>query len=315
MTYFVTGGTGFIGRHLVAGLVRFGEPVHVLFRPGSRSRLDRLIADCGSDGRLIVPVEGDLGASMLGASETSRAALRDRIKHFFHLAALYDLDADAADLERANVVGTRNALALANELGAGCFHHMSSIAVAGRFPGTFSEEMFEEAVGLEQPYFRTKHDAEALVRRGCRVPWRIYRPGMVVGDSRTGEMDKIDGPYYLFKLIQKMRRAVPQWVPLLGFEGGGLRVEVIERRQVEEMFDPALQRRPCGLAHSQQAGAQIPFDRHDQAAIRAAVRDQSVQARARAWPKQDVHRLSATHQSGDQVATDETCASRDEIGH
>src|SRR5208337_4831216 len=49
--------------------------------------------------------------------------------------------------------------------------------------------------------------------------WRIYRPGIVVGDSRTGEIDKIDGPYYFFKLIQKIRDFVPSWVPMVGLDG------------------------------------------------------------------------------------------------
>jgi nucleoside-diphosphate-sugar epimerase len=89
------------------------------------------------------------------------------------------LFASADDLELANVAGTRNALSLAAELGANCFHHMSSVAVAGRFPGTFSEDMFAEAVGLDHPYFRTKLEAEALVRAYRRVAWRIYRPGRV----------------------------------------------------------------------------------------------------------------------------------------
>ena len=101
------------------------------------------------------------------------------------------------------MLGTRNALALAHELEVGCFHHMSSIAVAGRYPGAFTEEMFEEVGDLSHPYFRTKHEAEALVRGTCRTSWRIHRPGMVVGDSNTGAVDKIDGPYYFFRLFVK----------------------------------------------------------------------------------------------------------------
>ncbi|HEY6923806.1 MAG TPA: SDR family oxidoreductase [Steroidobacteraceae bacterium] len=220
MTYFVTGGTGFIGRHVVAALASLGQPVYVLTRAESRGKLDRIISECGTEGRHVIPIEGNLNESLLGLAPEQRRPLEGKIQHFFHLAALYDLDASTADLERANVSGTRNALGLARELRAGCFHHMSSIAVAGRYPGRFSEDMFEEAVQLDHPYFRTKHDAEAVVRANQRVPWRIYRPGMVVGHSATGVMDKIDGPYYLFKLIQKMRNALPSWFPLLGFQGG-----------------------------------------------------------------------------------------------
>lgn len=220
MTYFVTGGTGFIGRHVVVALASLGRPVYVLTRPGSRAKLDRLLSECGPNRHRVLPVEGDLSQALLGLTPEWLARLKGNVRHFFHLAALYDLDASATDLELANVSGTRNALSLASELGAACFHHMSSIAVAGRFPGRFSEDMFEEAVHLDHPYFRTKHDAEALVRANSRVPWRIYRPGMVVGNSATGVMDKVDGPYYLFKLIQKMRSALPPWFPLLGFQGG-----------------------------------------------------------------------------------------------
>ncbi|MFO4987123.1 SDR family oxidoreductase, partial [Salmonella enterica subsp. enterica serovar 1,4,[5],12:i:-] len=88
--------------------------------------------------------------------------------------------------------GTQNALDLAAALKVKCFHHTSSIAAAGLYPGVFREDMFEEAEGLEDPYLRTKHESEGLVRAEKRVKWRIYRPGMVVGHSQTGVMDKID---------------------------------------------------------------------------------------------------------------------------
>lgn len=218
MAYFVTGATGFIGRHFIGEIARHGEPIHVLVR--SRAALDRLVRSVGPRSELIVPIEGDLTAPLLGVSICARESLRGKIDHFVHLAALYDLDAKTGDLECSNVSGTRHALDLALDLKAGCFHHVSSIAVAGRYPGVFTEHMFDAAGELDHPYFRTKHEAEALVRGSAALPWRIYRPGMVVGHSQSGEMDKIDGPYYLFKLIQKIRDKLPPWVPLIGFEGG-----------------------------------------------------------------------------------------------
>jgi NAD(P)-dependent dehydrogenase (short-subunit alcohol dehydrogenase family) len=220
MGYFVTGGTGFIGRHLVVELARRGEPIWILVRPGSRAKFDRLVRDCGPGGKLLMPVNGDLTEPLLGVSAPEQRAMSGRIDHFFHLGALYDLNAADADLVGANVLGTRHALDLAHQIPAARFHLFSSIAVAGRYRGRFTERLFGEAEGLDLPYFRTKHESEALVRTVCRVPWRIYRPAMVVGHSRTGVMDKIDGPYYLFKAIQKLRDSLPRWLPLVGIEGG-----------------------------------------------------------------------------------------------
>jgi NAD(P)-dependent dehydrogenase (short-subunit alcohol dehydrogenase family) len=228
MSYFVTGGTGFIGRRLVARLAARGESVYLLVRPGSRERLERLRADCGTAGERLIAIEGDLESDSLGVPSAVRDSLKGKIRHFLHLGALYDLGAPAARLEQINVSGTQHALHLAHELQAGCFHLVSSIAAAGRYPGTFKDDMFAQAEDLPHPYFRTKHESEALVRSSCRIPWRIYRPGMVVGDSRSGEMDKVDGPYYFFKLIQLVRDVMPRWMPLIGLEGGHINLVPVD---------------------------------------------------------------------------------------
>jgi len=96
------------------------------------------------------------------------------------------------------------------------------------YRGVFREDMFEEARGLDHAYFRTKHVSEGLVRSECKIPYRIYRPAMVVGDSKTGEIDKIDGPYYFFKLLQKLRNRLPQWLPLIGIEGGQMNIVPVD---------------------------------------------------------------------------------------
>ena len=171
---------------------------------------------------------GDLTQPLLGVSAADKKKLSKKITHFFHLAAIYDLKADAESQQRANVDGTRNTVQFAEAIGTKHFHLFSSIASAGLFEGLFREDMFEEAENLDHPYFRTKHDSEAIVRRECKLPWRIYRPAIVVGDSRTGEMDKIDGPYYFFKLIQKMRKMLPPWMPTIGLEGGRINVVPVD---------------------------------------------------------------------------------------
>ena len=228
MSYFVTGATGFIGRYLVSNLLKRKGTVHVLVRKGSEKKLDAIAASMGWDRKRIIPVTGDLSRPRLGLSAAQVKALSGKVQHFFHLAAIYDMSADAASQQVANIDGTRNAVELAGAIKAGCFHHTSSIAAAGLYPGVFREDMFEEAEGLKDPYLRTKHESEGLVRKECKVPFRIYRPSMVIGHSKTGEMDKIDGPYYLFGLIKKIRQTLPQWVPTLGVEGGRLNVVPVD---------------------------------------------------------------------------------------
>ena len=228
MTYFVTGGTGFIGRFLIDRLIRREGDIHVLVRKGSVKKLDELRSRWGADEKRVIAVVGDLAKPKLGLAPGDIARLKGKVRHFFHLAAIYDLSADAESQDKANIEGTRNAVQLAGAIGAGCFHHTSSIAAAGLYDGVFREDMFEEAEELDHPYFRTKHESEGIVRGECVVPWRVYRPGIVVGHSQTGEIDKIDGPYYFFKLIQKMRSLLPPWMPTVGIEGGRINIVPVD---------------------------------------------------------------------------------------
>src|SRR5262245_7789961 len=220
MAYFVTGATGFIGRYLVERLLARGERVFALVRPESATKLEALRAFWGPRASRVVAIPGNLAEPNLGVSKADVRRLAGKVDHLFHLAAIYDLQASVEEQDLANIVGTDHALQFAETVQAGCFHHASSIAAAGLYQGSFRENMFEEASGLEHPYFRTKHESEALVRARCRRPWRIYRPGIVVGHSQTGQIDKVDGPYYFFKMIKKLRQSLTPWLPLVGLEGG-----------------------------------------------------------------------------------------------
>ena len=224
MIRLVTGGTGFVGRHLLRELAKRDGETFVLVRPGSRERLETLIESLGAGDRLR-PLDGDITQPDLGIAARDQASLKGA--DIYHLAAVYDLEAPEADNERANVGGTQNVVDLAKKVG-GRLHHVSSIAVAGsKWKGKFTEAMFAEGQALEHPYYRTKYEAERIVRESG-LHFRIYRPGLVIGSAETGEADRIDGPYYAFKLIQRLRSAIPPWVPLVGLEGGEINVVPVD---------------------------------------------------------------------------------------
>ena len=203
-TYLVTGATGFLGSELTKRLLqRDDAEVHVLVRSGSQGRLATKMRSWPGAERVQV-VTGDLTMPGLGIDPADVERLTGRVDHIVHLAALYDITTDDETNDAINIGGTRSVVELANLLDAGCIHHVSSVAVAGDHPGTFTEAMFDEGQHLPSPYHRTKFEAERIVREEAKVPWRVYRPAIIVGDSRTGEIDKIDGPYYLFPAIRRL---------------------------------------------------------------------------------------------------------------
>jgi thioester reductase-like protein/short-subunit dehydrogenase len=211
-SYFITGGTGFLGRRLVARLLARPDcdAIYVLVR--SRTRFES--AARSWDSQRVVAVTGDLTSPGLGVSDISGP-----IDHVVHLGAIYDFTASEEANHATNVTGTSNVISFAASVGAKCLHHVSSVAVAGDHRGRFTEADFDLGQGLPSPYHATKFSAEKLVRSQDLVPWRVYRPSAVVGDSRTGEMDKIDGPYYFLPAITRLSRLparLPLVIPQLG---------------------------------------------------------------------------------------------------
>lgn len=214
-TYFVTGATGFIGRRLLTRLLaRAGtDTVYALVRPTSADKLTRLFEETPGVERL-VPVTGELTEPALGVTTELRG-----IDHLLHLAASYDLTASEQTNHDANVTGTSNVLEFARRARVGRLHHVSSIAVAGDHAGRFTERDFDLGQRFTSPYHATKFEAEKLVRDQSDVPYTVYRPSAVVGDSRTGEMDKVDGPYYFLPTISRLA-AAPAGLRLPGIELG-----------------------------------------------------------------------------------------------
>src|ERR687888_2340684 len=142
MSYFVTGATGFIGRHLIELLLAREGTIYVLVREGSKGRLEELRSRWGAGPDRVVAVVGDLAQPRLGIADEDIERLRGDVDHLFHLAAIYDMTADAESQRRANIEGTRHMIELAEAVEAGPLDNISSDAPGRPLKGTRGEEMF-----------------------------------------------------------------------------------------------------------------------------------------------------------------------------
>lgn len=203
---FLTGGSGFIGRFVAAELARRERRLILLCRAASRKRLESRLPSWPAGAPRPEIVEGDITQPGLGLRPAARDRLRDEVSEVLHLAAAYRLPLPEEEARRVNVEGTQRVL----ELAAGlprlrAFHLVSSIAVSGDFEGTFGEDDLDRGQGFFHAYGKSKFESEKSVR-ASGLPWRVFRPGVVVGHSQTGEADKIDGAYYLFRLLARLAR-------------------------------------------------------------------------------------------------------------
>ena len=221
---FVTGATGLIGKQLVERLLERGCCVHILMR-SERAREHSAKVQHWTDfaqrfNAKLEVVSGDVAIGGMGIDESGLKRLDvTKLDHAFHVAGYYEIDGEPSRLQAVNVDGTRNLLAFLHQNGfTGALHHVSSIAVMGDHAGDFTEEMFD--VGQSQPteYHRTKFESEKLVRKETNLRFRIYRPSAVVGHSKTGAMDRLDGAYYLFQMVHRVRDLLPRWIRLPGLD-------------------------------------------------------------------------------------------------
>ena len=204
----LTGGTGFLGKYLVKLLQKEAETLYLLIRSKHQKKLQKKYADHPN----IKLVLGDISNPDLFDDESLAKQMMDEVDSIVHAAAYYDLQGSYSSSFLYNVVGTQNVLYFArNVKNLKYFHHISTIAVAGDFEGSFPEDELERNQNFDNHYAKTKYDSEYLVRTWDLgvVKKRIYRLGVLTGDSETGSMSKVDGPYYFFKFIGGWRQKIP----------------------------------------------------------------------------------------------------------
>jgi thioester reductase-like protein len=209
-TILFTGFPGFIGMRLLPRILELQPAAHIAclvqekFLDAARSGLAVLAAAHAHTRGRIELVAGDITAAGLGIGAAKAAELRGSLWQAWHLAAVYDL-AVARDLgRRVNVDGTRNVLDFVSSAAAfDRLQYVSTAYVSGTARGVFRETDLDVGQGFKNHYEETKFQAEVEVVRS-QVPATIYRPGVVVGDSRTGETAKFDGPYLVLRLMERL---------------------------------------------------------------------------------------------------------------
>jgi thioester reductase-like protein len=216
-TSFITGFPGFIGRRLVRALLAAdGTTTVVALVEASQEQRARETAAAIDPGRIEI-LTGDISRRDLGLSAEVRDRLEAEINQVFHLAAIYNLAVPLELAQKVNVEGTGNVLDLcARAQKLERLNYVSTAYVAGDRKGVVYEHELVFGQGFKNHYESTKFQAELWVHeRRSDIPTTIYRPAIVVGDSRTGETEKFDGPYYMLRTIARAaERGGP--IPQLG---------------------------------------------------------------------------------------------------
>jgi thioester reductase-like protein len=227
----ITGFPGFLATHLLDSLASSSPDLSYTFlvQPHlielAKRRIESL---CDAHPHLahatsILPA--DITDPLLGLSQSSYDQLASSISSVWHLAAIYDLAIEPRVAYKVNVSGTLHVLNLCERAAhLTRLNYVSTCYVSGDRTGTILEDDLDRGQAHKNHYEETKFWAEVEVqRRRAHIPTAIFRPGIVVGHSETGETDKYDGPYYVFKLLQRL----PSWLPLPNIGQGTAHVNLV----------------------------------------------------------------------------------------
>ena len=223
--HLLTGGTGLLGRYLLRDLTLADVPLAVVVRAtrweSATQRIETAMAAWEKElGRpLVRPVvlEGDITQPDLGLAVRDVAWIAANCSAMVHSAASLTFNADETTGEpwRSNVEGTRNVLGLCRRAGVRDYHHVSTAYVCGKRRGTILESELDCGQEFGNVYEQSKFVSEGEVRAlrdFDRVT--IYRPSIIVGDSRTGYTTSYHGFYTPLRLVYSLLRTVP-WSVIL----------------------------------------------------------------------------------------------------
>ena len=202
MKVFITGGTGFLGKKLVLELAKESEKIYILTRKGRIPEFENLSN--------VILIKGDITSPEVVLNAADRKIIRDEVTHVIHAAAFYDLQASHNECYLQNVVGTQNVLHFLKSIDhLKSFFYVSTIAVGDDQNDFLEENSLPVRHKFSDHYSKTKYLAESLVRDfssqlNCKMI--IMRPGIIVGDSQHGVIEKIDGPYYFINAFKKYHK-------------------------------------------------------------------------------------------------------------
>lgn len=206
---FITGFPGFIASRLVASLANSETQFFLLVQPHllekAISDLQNIAESTTTPLESFVIVEGDITQPDLGIEREDLETIRFETTDVYHLAAIYDLDVEKDHAFRVNLEGTRNVNSFVSRIkDLYRYNYISTCYVAGKRTGTILESELGHDSGFRNFYEETKYLAEVEVDslKG-HLPTTIFRPSVVVGDSKSGETVKYDGIYYLIQYLKK----------------------------------------------------------------------------------------------------------------
>ncbi|MFD2446951.1 SDR family oxidoreductase [Bacillus sp. CGMCC 1.16607] len=224
-TYFFTGFPGFLATSLIKKIIHDQyeiDHIYLLVLPNQAQKaleeIGKIVKEEGISVEMFTVIKGDITKPHLDIQPGLNESLHNKATHIFHLAAIYDLAVPKDIAYKVNVMGTKNV----NEWVLNCqkikrYIYFSTSYVAGTREGRILESQLEMNQSFKNHYERTKCEAEVLVQSlKDKVPTTIIRPGIVVGNSRTGETIKFDGPYFILNFFDRLK-----FLPILPYLGQG----------------------------------------------------------------------------------------------